>query len=55
MNESKSDYPRHWGGEEQMEFLPELKRNIEGSDNFRGNDYSKTFPEFYKILKESGY
>ena len=29
MNESKSDYPRHWVGEEQMEFLPELKRNIE--------------------------
>jgi len=55
MNESKSEYPRHWHGDTNIEFFPELKRNIEGSDNFRGNDYSKTFPEFFKILKESGY
>tara|TARA_B100001109_G_C18824715_1_gene456353 strand:- start:33 stop:1238 length:1206 start_codon:yes stop_codon:yes gene_type:complete len=55
MNENKSEYPRHWYKEEYIEFFPELKRNIEGSDNFRGNDYSKTFPEFYEILKESGY
>lgn len=51
MNTNKNEYPLLGGNE----FWEEFKRNLEGSDNFRGNDYSKTFPEFFKILKESGY
>ena len=55
MNKNKTVYPRVWTPGQTIEFFAEFKRNLEGSDNFRGNDYKKTFPEFFEILKENGY